>query len=110
KPKGVLSSQRNCLYSVAASYVPIPGLSAADRVLWPLPLFHSLSHIACVLSVTVVGATARLMESPSAVDVLTALSETRATFLAGVPTTYHHLVQARQRRDFSLPDLRIGLV
>ncbi|MEV8505707.1 type I polyketide synthase [Actinoplanes sp. NPDC051475] len=110
EPKGVLSSQRNCLYSVAASYVPIPALSASDRVLWPLPLFHSLSHIACVLSVTVVGATARIMESPSAEDVLTALRETRATFLAGVPTTYHHLVQARQRDAFSLPDLRIGLV
>ncbi|MFI7601021.1 type I polyketide synthase [Actinoplanes sp. NPDC049681] len=110
QPKGVLSSQRNCLYSVAASYVPIPGLAASDRVLWPLPLFHSLSHIACVLSVTVVGATARIMESPSAEDVLTALRETRATFLAGVPTTYHHLVQAGQRNGISLPDLRIGLV
>ena len=43
RPKGVLSTQRNCLWSVASSYVPIPGLSDQDRVLWPLPLFHSLS-------------------------------------------------------------------
>lgn len=42
RPKGVLSTQHNCLWSVAACYVPVPALTAADRVLWPLPLFHSL--------------------------------------------------------------------
>ncbi|WP_433342978.1 type I polyketide synthase [Micromonospora sp. CA-111912] len=110
RPKGVLSSQRNCLYSVAASYVPIPGLSADDRVLWPLPLFHSLSHIACVLAVTVVGATARIMDSPSGDEFLEAARETRATFVAGVPATYHYLLEARRQRWVALPDLRIGLV
>ena len=29
RPKGVLSTQRNCLWSIAACYVPIPGLSAS---------------------------------------------------------------------------------
>ncbi|MFI5468797.1 type I polyketide synthase [Streptomyces cacaoi] len=110
RPKGVLSTQRNCLWSVASSYVPIPGLSQEDRVLWPLPLFHSLSHIACVLSVTVVGASAHLMDGASAEDVLAALRARRSTFLAGVPTTYHYLVEAIRRQPFSLPDLRIGLV
>ncbi|WP_345050226.1 beta-ketoacyl synthase N-terminal-like domain-containing protein, partial [Streptomyces rameus] len=110
RPKGVLSTQRNCLYSVASCYIPVPGLSERDRVLWPLPLFHSLSHIACVLSVTVSGATARIMDGSSADDILTALREDRSTFLAGVPTTYHHLVGSARRTGLSLPDLRIGLV
>ncbi|MFC9062136.1 AMP-binding protein, partial [Streptomyces sp. NPDC057074] len=110
RPKGVLSTQRNCLWSVASSYVPIPGLSDRDRVLWPLPLFHSLSHIACVLSVTVTGATARLVDGGSADDVMRILKEDRSTFLAGVPTTYHHLVSAARDGDFDAPDLRIGLV
>ncbi|MFJ4520653.1 type I polyketide synthase [Streptomyces sp. NPDC088810] len=110
RPKGVLSTQRNCLWSVAASYVPIPDLRPDDRVLWPLPLFHSLSHIACVLSVTSVGATARLTDGTSADDVLDLLRTERATFLAGVPTTYHHLVATARRTGLSLPDLRIGLV
>jgi rifamycin polyketide synthase modules 1, 2 and 3 len=109
-PKGVLSTQRNCLWSVASCYVPIPGLTDRDRVLWPLPLFHSLSHIACVLSVTVVGATARLMDGSSAQDVIRALREDDSTFLAGVPTTYHHLVAAARQSGFSAPALRIGLV
>ncbi|MEU9233193.1 type I polyketide synthase [Streptomyces subrutilus] len=110
RPKGVLSTQRNCLWSVAACYVPIPGLTDQDRVLWPLPLFHSLSHIACVLSVTVVGATARIMDGSAAQDVITALGEDNSTFLAGVPTTYHHLVTAARQNGFSAPALRIGLV
>ncbi len=110
RPKGVLSTQRNCLWSVAACYVPVPGLSATDRVLWPLPLFHSLSHIACVLAVTAVGATARIVDGYSAQDVLEALNEERSTFLAGVPTTYHHLVRAAREKGFLAPELRMGLV
>nr|AXL05737.1 AMP-dependent synthetase [uncultured bacterium] len=109
EPKGVLSTQRNCLWSVASCYVPIPGLTDQDRVLWPLPLFHSLSHIACVLSVTMVGATARVMDGSSPADVIRALREDDTTFLAGVPTTYHHLVTAARQQGFSAPSLRIGL-
>ncbi|EOD69729.1 type I polyketide synthase [Amycolatopsis vancoresmycina] len=109
RPKGVLSTQRNCLWSVASCYVPFPGLSDADRVLWPLPLFHSLSHIACVLSATVVGATVRIADGSSADDVIRLLRAEGTTFLAGVPTTYHHLVRAARQSGFSAPSLRIGL-
>ncbi len=110
KPKGVLSTQYNCLYSATMCYIPIPGLRPADRVVWPLPLFHSLSHIACVLSVTTVGATARVLDGGSAEDVLAALRETRATFVAGVPTVYQNLIGAARRASAALPDLRVGLV
>ncbi|MEU4371375.1 SDR family NAD(P)-dependent oxidoreductase [Micromonospora chersina] len=110
RPKGVLSTQRTCLWSVAACYVPIPGLTEGDRVVWPLPLFHSLSHIGCVLSVTAVGATARLVDGFSADDVLRAVTEDRATVLAGVPAMYHHLVAAARETGFRAPDLRVCLV
>ncbi|WP_410574229.1 type I polyketide synthase [Amycolatopsis sp. cmx-4-61] len=109
RPKGVVSTQRNGLWSVASCYVPFPGLSDADRVLWPLPLFHSLSHIACVLSATVVGATVRIADGSSADDVMRLLRAEDSTFLAGVPTTYHHLVRAARQRGFTAPSLRIGL-
>ncbi|MGW0891191.1 SDR family NAD(P)-dependent oxidoreductase, partial [Saccharopolyspora sp. NPDC002578] len=109
-PKGVLSTQRNCLWSVAACYAPVLGLSPEDRVLWPLPLFHSLSHIACVLAVTAVGASARLVDGYSPDEVLDALHEDRSTVFAGVPTTYHHLVRAVRDKGFRAPALRVGLV
>ncbi|MCX5409992.1 SDR family NAD(P)-dependent oxidoreductase (plasmid) [Streptomyces sp. NBC_00335] len=110
KPKGVLSTQRNCLTSVAACYAPIPGMTEQDRVVWPLPLFHSLAHIVCVLTVTAVGATARLVDGFSSDEILDAVKEEKATFLAGVPTMYHYLVQAAKERGFSAPDLRMCLV
>ncbi|OQO89675.1 hypothetical protein B1813_22500 [Saccharomonospora piscinae] len=110
KPKGVLSTQRNCLWSAAACYVPVPGLSADDRVVWPLPLFHSLSHIACVVSVTAVGATARIVEGFAADEVLAAIEQDSATFLAGVPTMYHYLVRAARDSGFRAPHLRMCLV
>ncbi|MFF8974815.1 beta-ketoacyl synthase N-terminal-like domain-containing protein, partial [Streptomyces sp. NPDC014995] len=110
RPKGVRSTQRNCLWSVAACYVPVPGLSAADRVLWPLPLFHSLSHIFCVLAVTSVGASARIVDGFSAEEILKGLQEDGTTFLGGVPTMYHYLVQAARERGFRAPTLRMCLV
>ncbi|MER6344741.1 SDR family NAD(P)-dependent oxidoreductase [Streptomyces sp. NPDC001595] len=110
RPKGVLSTQRNCLTSVAACYAPIPGLTHEDRVVWPLPLFHSLAHIVCVLTVTAVGATARIVDGFSAGEILDAVREEKATFLAGVPTMYHYLVQAARERGFTAPELRMCLV
>ncbi len=109
-PKGVLSTQRNCLWSVAACYVPVPGLSADDRVVWPLPLFHSLSHIACVLGVTAVGASARIVDGFAADEILQAIQEESATFLAGVPSMYHYLVRAAGETGFRAPSLRMCLV
>ncbi|MFJ2199848.1 beta-ketoacyl synthase N-terminal-like domain-containing protein, partial [Streptomyces violaceusniger] len=109
-PKGVLSTQRNCLWSLAACYVPVTGLTAEDRVLWPLPLFHSLSHIVCLLAATAVGASTRIVDGVSTADVLAALREERSTFIAGVPTLYHHLIEAARERDFATPELRIALV
>ncbi|MEV7981006.1 beta-ketoacyl synthase N-terminal-like domain-containing protein, partial [Streptomyces sp. NPDC086519] len=109
-PKGVLATQRNCLWSVAAAYVPALGLTAEDRVLWPLPLFHSLSHIVCVLAVTAVGATARITDGHSADDVLDLWEQDRSTVIAGVPTLYHYLVRAARAPGFTAPRLRVGLV
>ncbi|WP_235922027.1 type I polyketide synthase [Lentzea tibetensis] len=107
-PKGVVSTQRNALWSVAACYAPIPSLSAEDRVLWPLPLHHSLAHIVCVLAVTAVGATARIMGGFTPDDALRHLREDRSTVLVGVPALYHHLEHAARGQRFE--DLRLCLV
>ena len=99
RPKGVLSTQRAALWSVVACYVPIFGLSPDDRLLWPLPLFHSFGHSLAILGVTAVGASARIGGELSAAgglrqELLTAYEELGGPFtmLAGVPATYHRLV------------------
>ncbi|MBU2663850.1 SDR family NAD(P)-dependent oxidoreductase [Actinoplanes bogorensis] len=102
-PKGVISTQRSCQWSIAACYAPIVGLNEDDKVLWPLPLHHSLAHILCVLGVTTVGATARLLDSFTPQDILGALREDRYTFMAGVPAMYHYLVGAAAAASASEP-------
>ncbi|MEO6082194.1 MAG: beta-ketoacyl synthase N-terminal-like domain-containing protein, partial [Umezawaea sp.] len=91
KPKGVLSTQRSCLWSVAACYAPILGLSEEDQVLWPLPLYHSLAQIMCLLGVMATGASARIMAGFSAQEVAASLGS--STVLAGVPTMFHYLLR-----------------
>ncbi|MEU3741458.1 type I polyketide synthase [Streptomyces sp. NPDC032198] len=113
RPKGVLSTQRAALWSVAACYAPLLGLSPDDRVLWPLPLFHSFSHSLAILGVTAVGASARIagdptpsrgLPSPGGLlpsggllqELLTAdeVLGGPITVLGGVPATYHRLVES----------------
>ncbi|GAB2848571.1 type I polyketide synthase [Lentzea nigeriaca] len=101
KPKGVLSTQRSCLWSVAACYAPVIGLNHDDKVLWPLPLHHSLAHVLCVVGVTAVGATARILDGFAADEVLTALAGDDYTFLCGVPAMYHHLLEVARTREVS---------
>ncbi|MER8262135.1 beta-ketoacyl synthase N-terminal-like domain-containing protein, partial [Streptomyces albidoflavus] len=92
-PKGVLSTQRSCLWSVASCYAPVLGLCAEDVLLWPLPLFHSLAHIVCVVGVTATGATAHIMPGYAADEVLAELRGGAYTFLAGVPALHHYLLE-----------------
>jgi acyl transferase domain-containing protein/acyl-CoA synthetase (AMP-forming)/AMP-acid ligase II/NAD(P)-dependent dehydrogenase (short-subunit alcohol dehydrogenase family)/acyl carrier protein len=106
KPKGVLSTQRSCLWSVAACYAPVIGLNHDDKVLWPLPLHHSLAHVLCVVGVTAVGATARLLDGFAADEVLGALESDDFTFMCGVPAMYHHLLEVARTREVSSSSLK----
>ncbi|MER6135010.1 SDR family NAD(P)-dependent oxidoreductase [Streptomyces sp. NPDC001815] len=101
RPKGVVSTQRAALWSVQACYAPIFGLSAQDRLLWPLPLFHSFGHSLAVLGVVATGASAHitgeLLPPGGLFRVLDEAYEQPQgpfTMLAGVPATYHRLVAA----------------
>ncbi|MFH8798195.1 beta-ketoacyl synthase N-terminal-like domain-containing protein [Streptomyces sp. NPDC017936] len=111
--KGVVSHQRACLWSVHHSYRGVLGLGPDDRLLWPLPLFHSLAHILCVLGVTVTGATARILPGFGAQDVLEALRAEPFTLLLGVPSMYFQLVEAVEAAEESgrtVPKPRVCVV
>ncbi|MFF4281601.1 type I polyketide synthase [Streptomyces kronopolitis] len=110
RPKGVLSTQRQSLWATAACNAPILGLSADDRVLWPLPLFHCVSQNVGILGVLAVGATAHLMPGLAADEVLAAMATERPSFLVGVPTMFHHMVEAARDGGFTVPRLRLCMV
>ncbi|CAM5485098.1 hypothetical protein SSPIM334S_01727 [Streptomyces spiroverticillatus] len=107
-PKGVLSTQRNRLSSVASAFASVLGLSADDRLLWPLPLHHAMGQILCVLGVTATGASAVLLPRFTVTDVLDQLrsSEGHFTLLAGVPAAYHGLLDAVRDEGLGAPGLR----
>ncbi|MBB6547208.1 type I polyketide synthase [Nonomuraea rubra] len=104
RAKGVLSTQRAGLWSAAACHAPIFGLSARDRLLWPLPLFHSFSYSLCLLGVVATGASAHVLGEESLLD---ALYEHEPTMLAGVPTVYHRLVESARRDGRKPSGLRL---
>jgi acyl transferase domain-containing protein/short-subunit dehydrogenase/acyl carrier protein len=93
-PRGALSSQRSALWSSVACYLPRLGLSATDRLLWPLPLAHTYAHSLCVLGTTVAGASARITATPEPAALVRLIDEYAPTVLAGVPLTYGQLLDA----------------
>ena len=108
RPKGVLVALRAVLWNAATCYAPIIGLSAEDTLLWPLPLFHAFGYNLCVMAVTAVGATAHLVTGFSPAEVLHELRSRPYTFLVGVPTVYHNLVDATEAaEELTLPALRV---
>lgn len=94
RPKGVLSTQRNRLWPVAACLTGILGLDGRDRLLWPLPMSHSFSHTVCLHGVVATGASAMILGGFDAARVLAEVRARRISVLAGVPVMYHRLLAA----------------
>ncbi|MFD9326193.1 alpha/beta fold hydrolase [Streptomyces sp. NPDC060065] len=99
--KGVVSTQRSALWSVAAAYVPAYGLCEQDRLLWPLPMSHCYAHSLCLLGVVSVGASARLLERGA--NVAQALAAEEFTVLAGVPATFRLLLDSLRETAGPVP-------
>ncbi len=94
RPKGVMLTQRSLLWVVATCWSPILGLRAEDRLLSPLPLFHSYALDLCVLGVVATGASAHLMPRFTTDATLDHLRSGDFTVLAGVPTMFQYLLNA----------------
>ena len=94
RAKGVRLTPRGMLWVTAACWVPICGLGADDRVLSPLPLFHSYALNLSVLSILAVGASEHIMEKFSTHGAMDELGRGGYTFMPGVPTMFHYLLLA----------------
>jgi len=94
RAKGVLLSLHSLLWVTAACWAPIVGLSADDVILSPLPLFHSYALSLSVLTVLAVGASEHICERFSVRELFDALQQDAYTFMPGVPTMFHYLLQA----------------
>lgn len=109
RPKGVLLSQRGMLWVVAASYPLAAGYGSDDYALSPLPLFHSYALNVSVLAVIAMGATEYVMDRFSTKRTLDLLRTEAITFLPGVPTMFHHLLNEAREEGLQANALRVCL-
>ncbi|MFF1279066.1 beta-ketoacyl synthase N-terminal-like domain-containing protein, partial [Streptomyces marokkonensis] len=107
RPKGVVSTQRKSLWATAACTATILGLSADDRVVWPMPLHHAASHNIGVLATLAVGASAYVLEGSAPDEIIETVRSERASFLVNSPSTYRRMVELAREDGVELPGLRV---
>ncbi|MGQ4384810.1 type I polyketide synthase [Streptomyces sp. SAS_270] len=95
--KAVVTTQRAMLWSAAACYGPMLGLSEQDTIVWPLPLHHCFALSFAIVGTVAIGAHTRIVDG----DPTASLAEHPGCVLAGVPATYLQL--AHQAPDVDVP-------
>ncbi|MFW9266744.1 AMP-binding protein [Pseudomonas sp. NR3] len=109
-PKGATLSHHNILnngYMVGESL----GLSAGDRLVIPVPLYHCFGMVMGNLGCVTHAST--MIYPNDAFDPLLTLrtvAEEKATALYGVPTMFIAMLDQPQRGDFDLSSLRTGIM
>ena len=109
-PKGATLSHHNILnngFMVGESL----GLTAADRLVIPVPLYHCFGMVMGNLGCVTHGTT--MIYPAEAFDpglTLQAVAEERATGLYGVPTMFIAMLDHPQRGEFDLSSLRTGIM
>ncbi|WP_420234492.1 AMP-binding protein [Pseudomonas sp. ABY48] len=109
-PKGATLSHHNILnngYMVGESL----GLTAGDRLVIPVPLYHCFGMVMGNLGCMSHGST--MIYPNDAFDpllTLKAVAEEKATALYGVPTMFIALLDQPQRGDFDVSSLRTGIM
>jgi acyl-CoA synthetase (AMP-forming)/AMP-acid ligase II len=110
RAKGVLLSVHSMLWVTASCWAPIAQLSEDDKVLSPLPLFHSYALNLSVLSILAVGASEYIMEKFSPGEALKLLEGGEFTVFPGVPTMFHYLLEvAKGNTQAKLARLRLAI-
>ncbi|WP_339491986.1 MULTISPECIES: AMP-binding protein [unclassified Pseudomonas] len=109
-PKGATLSHHNILnngYMVGESL----GLTAGDRLVIPVPLYHCFGMVMGNLGCMTHGST--MIYPNDAFDpllTLKAVAEEKATALYGVPTMFIALLDQPQRGEFDVSSLRTGIM
>ncbi len=101
KPKGVMITHRNAWMNSIGMLVHHP-MTAADRYLWTLPMFHA-NGWTFVWTVTAVGGTHICARKADAPTVYRLLGEERATMLCAAPTVLIMIANAPDELRRSAP-------
>lgn len=108
-PKGATLSHRNLLHNAASAAAGM-GLTRADKLCIPVPLYHCFGMVLGVLVCLTSGA-AMVFPGPSFDPgaVLQAVEQERCTALHGVPTMFLAVLDHPEFKSFDLSTLRTGI-
>ncbi|WP_137925066.1 class I adenylate-forming enzyme family protein [Cupriavidus sp. 2SB] len=106
KPKGVLQSHRGLLAN-ALGIIAHSGLSAQDKLLHVMPLYHTNGVNNQILAPLLAGSTIALATRFRADDMPTLLARHRPTIVTGVPTMYSRMLPIAFTKE-SLESLRMA--
>jgi long-chain acyl-CoA synthetase len=106
-PKRVMRTQAN-LVAEADNFVATVEMSAGDRILTVVPLFHAHGFGNCLLASARSGAAMVLLEGFHRGRVLRALSEEGVTVFPGVPFMFGILAASPLQRKIEFPALRLA--
>lgn len=106
RPRGAMLSHTNLL-SNARSCIEAVAMSADDRFLTVLPLFHSFGATVCMITPTVAGATAILLPGFEPLSVLEVIASEKPTIFPGVPSMFALLVRLKSADIPDMSSLRL---
>lgn len=107
-PKGAMLSHEN-VYSNARDVGAYLGMSADDRVVATLPVFHVFALTVVVNAPLNQGATILLEPQFSPQQVLQTIREHKATVFAGVPTMYNFIYQYKDGNPEDYDSIRLSI-
>ncbi|TWT24301.1 fatty acid--CoA ligase family protein [Planomicrobium sp. CPCC 101110] len=108
KPKGAMLTHGN-LYSNARDIGEYLQMSADDRIIATLPVFHVFALTVVVNAPLLQGATVILLPRFHPKDVFDAIKEHKATVFAGVPTMYNFMNQLPGTETSDFESIRIAV-
>lgn len=106
KPKGVVLTQEN-YYANSWQGMMVAGMTADERAMCILPLFHVNGQVVTVLMPLQAGASVILTEGFSPKTFFHNLTRYRATTFSGVPTVYSILLNLPDADQYDLSSLRL---
>ena len=105
KPKGVMLSHY-ALVANASQCAAWVSMSADDRLLTVLPVFHGFGMSVCMNAPLISGASSVLIPRFNVDDILKGIDSYRPTLFAGVPTMYIGLINHPRLERYDLSSLR----
>jgi long-chain acyl-CoA synthetase len=106
-PKGAELTHANLLDNIKVNVETLIQITADDRLLGALPLFHSFGQTCTMNSAVYAGAMVSLIPRFDPVKALEIMQRDKSTVFLGVPTMYNAMLAVPNHKDYDTSSLRL---